>query len=1066
MTDHERKIQELEDRIEKLVRTQINFQKEISLIRGEIVRLRAQKPAGDGRPASSFYVPTDRTTAAERPPIRPPAAPPGPGKVATPEQNIPPIQPGLPRVTPDDPAVRQPAKPTTDPGYVLPKRTAYQPDPVLSSETVNSSAFSRFISQYTENAQANLEKFVGENLISLIGIVVLILGVGIGAKYAIDNNWISPLARIIIGYVFGFGLVGLAIKFKRKYHNFSAVLVSGGMAIMYFVTFFAYASYGLLSQLPAFGLMVMFTGMTVTAALVYSRQVIAHVGLVGAYAVPFLLSSDSGNYLALFIYIAVVNTGVLAVSVKKRWTPIFYTASLFTWSIFCGWFFTKYLPAEHFYLAVTFLGVLFAILYATKIAQFRLLEANEDPTENLASSSVTAAIFYAMCLAIVTRAGLDTVQYWQFFSYLAVASVAITAASLKLFKLPFGFYASVFFTWSIFAAWFATGYAYAAHFELALVFAGVYFAISYVTTLLQTRVLEDEGNRTANIVASVVTSVTFYSLIFALVLDSAVGAGRYWVLFSYVAAAGILILSTSFKFFRRVFIYVVVPFTWAIYGAWFLERYNASEHFELAAIFASLFFAIFYFSILFHRLVEDNFSLVEHTSLVLSNAFIFYGFGYSLMDGSENLRGYLGIYTAAHGGLHLGVALLVRRLSARAIDVVQVLTVLVLTFASLAIPVQFDGNLVTMIWSIEAAVLFWFGRTRAVSLFEKFSLPVMLLAIGSLGLEWAMAYANRNPVTPFANSDFITAAVFVAAFAFIYITNRDSSREPAIGRELVRPLAILIASVGCVVLFNMFRMEISNYFYAASVDARGQGAASATGYFGDLEHFNILWQINYTLLFLTAMAAVNLKVFRSATAAFVNSVLGVIAIALFASVSMFLLYELRTVFVSGNFSPDFISHWMYIAIRPISYALAAGLLYMLYRYSQDSMLEERVETALLRHGFEALTYTVIFIAASCELINLMGQFGIPDATKLGLSILWGIYALVLVVIGIAKDKKYLRIAAMSLLAVILVKLFFYDIADLETIPKTILFVTLGITLLVVSFLYNKYKDVMFKTEVP
>ena len=137
-----------------------------------------------------------------------------------------------------------------------------------------------------------MEKFIGENLISLIGIVVLILGVGIGAKYAIDNNWISPLTRIIIGYAFAFGLVGLALKVKGKYHNFSSVLISGGMAAMYFLTYFAYSPYGLISQLGAFGLMVMFTIFTVAAAFFYSRQVIAHIGLVGAYAVPFLLSND------------------------------------------------------------------------------------------------------------------------------------------------------------------------------------------------------------------------------------------------------------------------------------------------------------------------------------------------------------------------------------------------------------------------------------------------------------------------------------------------------------------------------------------------------------------------------------------------------------------------------------------------------------------------------------------------------------------------------------------------------------------------------------------------------
>jgi uncharacterized membrane protein len=137
---------------------------------------------------------------------------------------------------------------------------------------------------------------------------------------------------------------------------------------------------------------------------------------------------------------------------------------------------------------------------------------------------------------------------------------------------------------------------------------------------------------------------------------------------------------------------------------------------------------------------------------------------------------------------------------------------------------------------------------------------------------------------------------------------------------------------------------------------------------------------------------------------------------------------------------------------------------MLFIYSRDSLLEDRIEKSVLRHGYDALVYTFVFIVASCELINLMAQLHLPDGTKLGLSILWGVYALMLIVIGIARDKKYLRIAAMTLLAITLAKLFFYDIADLDTIPKTILFVTLGITLLVISFLYNKYKAFIFKTD--
>jgi uncharacterized membrane protein len=66
-----------------------------------------------------------------------------------------------------------------------------------------------------------------------------------------------------------------------------------------------------------------------------------------------------------------------------------------------------------------------------------------------------------------------------------------------------------------------------------------------------------------------------------------------------------------------------------------------------------------------------------------------------------------------------------------------------------------------------------------------------------------------------------------------------------------------------------------------------------------------------------------------------------------------------------------------------------------------------------------------------------------------------------VALGIKFSKKHLRIGGIVLLAITLAKLFIYDISDLPTIPKTILFVSLGVLMLIVSFLYTKYRYVIF-----
>lgn len=163
----------------------------------------------------------------------------------------------------------------------------------------------------------NFEKLIGENLINKIGIAITVLGVAIGAKYSIDNNLISPLTRIILGYLMGIALLGFGIKLKNNYVNYSAVLVSGAIAILYFITYAAYSFYHIFPVGFAFALMVIFTAFSVLAAIHYDKQVIAHIGLVGAYAVPFLLSEGSGNVTVLFTYMSIINIGILVIAFKN-----------------------------------------------------------------------------------------------------------------------------------------------------------------------------------------------------------------------------------------------------------------------------------------------------------------------------------------------------------------------------------------------------------------------------------------------------------------------------------------------------------------------------------------------------------------------------------------------------------------------------------------------------------------------------------------------------------------------------------------------------------------------------
>jgi len=221
-----------------------------------------------------------------------------------------------------------------------------------------------------------------------------------------------------------------------------------------------------------------------------------------------------------------------------------------------------------------------------------------------------------------------------------------------------------------------------------------------------------------------------------------------------------------------------------------------------------------------------------------------------------------------------------------------------------------------------------------------------------------------------------------------------------------------------------------------------------------ITYFKNIWIVNYSLLFTCLLAIFNFKKLKNRTFGFVNFGLLLITIVLFLSGGSYMLSNLRDWFLK-NADASF----MCINIRYISYIFVGLAVYMCYLYTKKDFMEYK-RTPF----FDFILHTTIVWVASSELINCMQIAQVEQSYKLGLSILWGVYALLLIILGIHKKKKYLRIAAITLFTVTLLKLFFYDIAALSTIAKTIVFVSLGILLLIISFLYNKYKNIIADEE--
>ena len=83
-------------------------------------------------------------------------------------------------------------------------------------------------------------------------------------------------------------------------------------------------------------------------------------------------------------------------------------------------------------------------------------------------------------------------------------------------------------------------------------------------------------------------------------------------------------------------------------------------------------------------------------------------------------------------------------------------------------------------------------------------------------------------------------------------------------------------------------------------------------------------------------------------------------------------------------------------------------------------------------------------------------YALGNIISLSLSALWTVYAAVLIVLGIVRQERLLRLGGLALLAVPVLKLFLYDSFELDQGYRVAAFIGLGVLLLAGGLLYQRY----------
>lgn len=691
-----------------------------------------------------------------------------------------------------------------------------------------------------------MEKFIGENLINKIGVLILVLGISYFVKYAIDKDWINEPARVGIGILCGALVMGFAHKLRKNYAAFSSVLVGGAIAIFYFTIGIAFHDYHLFNQTVAFVIMVVITAFGAMISLSYNRMELGILSLIGGFAVPFMVSTGEGNYVVLFTYIAILNTGILALAYHKKWNAINILSYVFTIALYAGW------------------------------------------------------------------------------------------------------------------------------------------------------LIKDLG--------------------------------------------------------------------------------SAQPHYLGAFVFGFVFYFMFILINIIHNLrTKGTFSAIE-LSVLISNTFLFYAAGMVILKDFH--PEFKGLFTTVLALLNLSYAWFLYKKFGLDKTAVYLLIGLTLTFATLAIPIQFEGNSITLFWAGEAVLLMWLAQKSKIVAYRFASVIVHFLMSISLVMDWKNAYSGIIIPNIILNPGCITGIVaIVSVFGVVALLKKETETYTQFGIEFIPQLyRRFLQPVGVLLLYITGLLEIYNqsvvYVY---------GGASAMA-------FPVLWHLLFCgVLFYWLMKQKSLAGSRLA------SVIAIANIILYALwFSRFAFDEHLDYIATGDLQRiAFYLHYIGLAIvfffgiglyrmnreKPVfalfgkSIALWVSAFFMVFIASKELTLHSVVisNSPVTAQQLQASPLHKYYTGSEMGYVrNSVAGDVIQNVTdqvfRTGFPVLWGILAFVFLVFGIRIQSKSLRIIALALLGITIVKLFVFDIRNASETGKIVAFILLGVLILIISFVYQKIKVLVLSDE--
>lgn len=305
------------------------------------------------------------------------------------------------------------------------------PPPVAATLTIPSAPH-RSASVEGSNDRS-LESRIGSQWFNRIGILAVLIGMAWFLKLAIDNHWVGPLGRVLIGLLAGAGMIAWSEHFqRRKYTAFAYSLKAIGSGILYLSLWAAFSLFHLFPASVAFAAMILITAFNAFMSWLQDAELLAVYSVVGGLSTPLLLSTGVNHEVSLFSYLLLLDMAVLVLVALRPWSRLLAGAFAGTAFFFLGWWFQYYTDAQSG--RTVFFLVCFFLLFALAP---RLIRTTFKEGRQSAHWDWLSLAFTPLANAALTFGGLYSICYEAQAQWMHPwLAVAFAAFYLVLFRLP------------------------------------------------------------------------------------------------------------------------------------------------------------------------------------------------------------------------------------------------------------------------------------------------------------------------------------------------------------------------------------------------------------------------------------------------------------------------------------------------------------------------------------------------------------------------------------------------------------------------------------------------------